>query len=451
MKNTWKRTIAVLAVSTMVFSAFTGCGNNNNYDSTSADQAVRQTTDISDNDNAEKAVAKENSSSVLSVQKTSYIANNSGVISANDIFSDRDLEQTVDTSDVRVLTVSDGKIINITEEGIYKISGSAKNCTIKVDADKEAKIQLVLDGLNIENENFPAIYIVSADKVFLTTTSSDNSLSVTEQFTADNDTNTDAVIFSKDDLVLNGTGTLTINSSYGNAVSCKDDLKITGGTYDVNCASDAFEANDSIAICGGDFTIKTDKDAFHCENDKDSSLGSIYISDGSFEINAASDGIQGTTYVQIDGGTFDITASEGIESTYVQINGGDITIEASDDGINASRKSDECDIVIEFNGGNTKITMGQGDTDGVDANGSIYVNGGTIDITAQMSSFDYDVSAEFNGGTIIVNGEEVSEIPESMFGGGPMGGHGGFGGSMDTPPDGGFSGGHGRTNRFERT
>ena len=162
-----------------------------------------------------------------------------------------------------------------------------------------------------------------------------------------------------------------------------------------------------------------------------------------FDINAASDGIQATTYVQIDGGTFDITSSEGIEATYVQINSGDITIDASDDGINAARKSDQCDVVIEFNGGNTTITMGQGDTDGIDSNGSIYVNGGTIDVTAQMSSFDYDAAAEFNGGTIIVNGEEVSEIPQSMMGGGHMGGRGGFGGGMGTPPDGNFGGGMG--------
>ncbi|MBQ6907578.1 MAG: carbohydrate-binding domain-containing protein, partial [Clostridia bacterium] len=33
-----------------------------------------------------------------------------------------------------------------------------------------------------------------------------STLSVTGTFTADGDTNTDAVIFSKDDLVLNGTG-----------------------------------------------------------------------------------------------------------------------------------------------------------------------------------------------------------------------------------------------------
>ena len=71
------------------------------------------------------------------------------------------------------------------------------------------------------------------------------------------------------------------------------------------------------------------------------------------------------------------------------------------------------------------VTVGQGDTDAIDSNGSIYVNGGTINVTAQMSSFDCDGQTEFNGGTIIINGQEVSEIPQSMMGGGMRGGMGG--------------------------
>ena len=430
MKNTWKKTIAGLAVLTMVFSAFTACGNNNsNSSAKSSKKSVQITPEAEELSESLSNTTDDESSSKSS--KTSYSGSTAGVIDTADMFSERDLEQSPDLSEAKELKVSDGKTLSITEAGVYVISGSAENCTIKVEADKEAKVQLVLDGVDIENDDFPAIYVVSADKVFITTAeTSENSLAVTGSFTADGDTNTDAVIFSKDDLVFNGTGSLDISSPNGNGISSKDDIKVTGGTYVINCAEDAVEANDSIAVCGGDFTINTKKDGFHAENDEDNTVGYIYIADGSFDINASSDGIQGTTYVQIDGGTFDITSAEGIEGTYVQINGGDITISASDDGINATSKSTYCDVIAEFNGGYTTITMGQGDTDGVDANGSIYVNGGTIDITAQMSSFDYDAAAEFNGGTIIVNGEEVSEIPQSMMGGG-RGGFGGFGGQQD--------------------
>ncbi len=128
--------------------------------------------------------------------------------------------------------------------------------------------------------------------------------------------------------------------------------------------------------------------------------------------------------MQIDGGTLDITASEGIEGTYVQINGGTINISASDDGINGSNKSSAYNTTIEINGGDITVIMGQGDTDGVDSNGDLIINGGTISVNAQ-SPFDYDGKAEKNGGTLIVNGTETDAITNQMMGGGMGGMRGG--------------------------
>ena len=126
----------------------------------------------------------------------------------------------------------------------------------------------------------------------------------------------------------------------------------------------------------------------------------------------------------------------------MQINGGTINIYATDDGINASTKSSALDVVVEITGGDITIEMGSGDTDALDANGYLVITGGNIDITAQFA-FDYDSGVTFTGGTVTVNGEEVTEITESMMMGGGFGGRGGFGpqgetnGQGFTPPEGG--------------
>ena len=365
-----------------------------------------------------------------------------GAIDASDLFTERDLTQTADLTDAEYYTLQDGQDIEITSAGVYVLSGTATDVTIKVNAGDEDKVQIVLNGVNITNSDSPAIYVVNADKVFVTTTDTENTLSITGTFTADGDTNTDAAIFSKDDLILNGVGTLNISST-ANGVTSKDDLKITGGNININCEADAMEANESVAIADGNITIVTNKDGIHAENDEDDTVGYVYICGGNIKIEAADDGIHGTTITQIDGGTFDIdTYGEGIEATIVQINGGTVDVYAADDGINASAKSSAYYPEIQINGGDVTISMGQGDTDALDSNGALTITGGTINITAQ-SPFDYDGTGTLSGGTVIVNGQEVTQLSNQMMGGGMMGGQmgggpGGMGGGF-----GGMGGGFG--------
>jgi len=334
------------------------------------------------------------------------------------MFTSRDLEQEADLTDAVEIELVSGEDVSITAAGVYVLFGTATDTTIVVDADDEAKVQLVLDGVTLTNQDAPAIYVKSADKVFVTTTADDNVMQVTGTFVADGDTNLDAVIFSKDDLVLNGTGKLTLTSNEGNGIACKDDLKVTGGTWVVTAAADGLEANDSIRIAGGVLTLQSWKDALHAEDDEDDT-SFIYIAGGTLTINASDDGIQASAVVQIDGGTIDIqTSTEGIEGTAIQINAGTVTIYATDDGINAAAKSSAYDVVIIVNGGTISVTVGSGDTDAFDSNGDLYVNGGVIDVTAPTSSFDYDGTGELNGGTVTVNGTVVTTLPSSMMGGG---------------------------------
>lgn len=261
-------------------------------------------------------------------------------LSYDDMFTDRDLDVGYEESDSVKISLSDdsttvssgssdnsstddtvdgvtvdGNVITITSGGTYIISGTLTEGQLVVDADDE-KVQLVLDNTDITCATSAAIYVKSAGKTFITLAEgSENILMNTAEFEAIDDNNIDAVIFSKDDLALNGSGTLTINSENGHGIVSKDDLKITGGTYNITAASHALSGKDSVRIAAGTFNLVSGKDGIHSENADDSSKGYVYIAGGEFTIDSTGDGIDASNIVQIDDGTFDITAGGGVENS----------------------------------------------------------------------------------------------------------------------------------------
>lgn len=207
-----------------------------------------------------------------------------------------------------------GNIITITKEGTYVLSGALSEGQIIVDADS-AKVQLVLDNADITCASSAAIYIKNADKTFITLAEgSENILMNTAEYEAIDDNNIDAVIFSKDDLTLNGKGTLTINSEYGHGIVSKDDLKLVGGTCNITAKTHALSGKDSVRIAAGTYNLTSGKDGIHSENADDEEKGFVYIASGDFTIESTGDGIDASYVVQIDDGDFDITAGGGAEN-----------------------------------------------------------------------------------------------------------------------------------------
>ena len=147
----------------------------------------------------------------------------------------------------------------------------------------------------------------------------------TAEYEAIDDNNIDAVIFSKDDLTLNGKGTLTINSEYGHGIVSKDDLKLVGGTYNITAENHALSGKDSVRIADGTYNLTSGKDGIHSENADDDEKGFVYIASGDFTIESTGDGIDASYVVQIDDGDFDITAgdeAENVTKTHNDIPGG---------------------------------------------------------------------------------------------------------------------------------
>ncbi|UUV98184.1 carbohydrate-binding domain-containing protein [Vagococcus luciliae] len=307
--------------------------------------------------------------------------------------------------------------LNITEAGTYELTGSS---TAGVHINTEENVRLILNGVTIKSNDGEAIYVEQAKNTVIEL--SEGSNNTLEDSATRSDESIDGTIYSKDDLIFTGTGTLNVVSNFADGIVSKDDLKFISGNYIVKSEDDGIRGKDSVYIVDGTFTIDAAADGIKSTNDTDETKGFVYIAGGSITVNSGDDAIHAEEKMVIDDGTIDIQSGvEGLEATLMSINGGNITIKASDDGINAVA-SNFSDPIIAINDGTIDITMEEGDTDAIDSNGDIIVNGGNITISGN-SSFDYDGNATYNGGTIIINGEEVNKIPENMMGGGArMGG-----------------------------
>ncbi|MGN0295313.1 MAG: carbohydrate-binding domain-containing protein [Lachnospiraceae bacterium] len=245
-----------------------------------------------------------------------------------DMFSDRDYEVGYDETQCAEISLKgdsassscdavqiSGNTVTITDEGTYVISGTLNDGMLIVNAGEKDKLHLIFDGVTIHSSTSAAIYILEADKVFITLKDNTSStLSNGGTFTAIDDNNIDGCIFSKQDLTFNGSGSLSVTSPAGHGIVCKDDLVVTSGTYTIDSASHGLDANDSIRIANASFSMTSGKDGFHAENSDDASLGFVYIESGNFDISAEGDGLSAGSDMMIKDGSFTITAGGGSEN-----------------------------------------------------------------------------------------------------------------------------------------
>lgn len=359
-------------------------------------------------------------------------------LDTSDMFSNRDKEVGYDEgSDIHITlngdTASctsgavqiDGSCVTITDEGTYILSGTLNNGSIVVEAEDSDKLQLVLNGVDITCETGAAIYVKQADKVFITLApATKNRLETSGEFVAIDDNNIDGVIFSKDDLTLNGSGSLTLACAKGHGIVSKDDLVFTGGDYQIDVSNHGISGKDSVRIAEGSFHITAGEDGIHSENDDDMTLGFVYIAGGNVTIEVGDDGIHAGNQVLIDNGTVNITKSEeGIEGLTVDIAGGNVTVYANDDGLNATDGSSSettanapanpfdvtANAYIKISGGVLKVTAYG---DGIDSNGALYVTGGETYVSGPENSGNG--SLDYAGTGIITGGVFVAAGPGGM-------------------------------------
>lgn len=341
-----------------------------------------------------------------------------GTFSSADMFTERDLAGTYEESGAVYVTLSDdgitgetdgvainGQMVTITAEGTYIFSGTLSEGQIVVDADN-AKVQIVFDNVDITCASSAAVYVKSAEKVFVTLAEgSQNTLRNTDEYVAIDDNNIDAVIFAKSDLTLNGTGSLTIISAEGHGIVSKDDLKITGGTYDITAAGHALSGKDSVRIADGTFILTAEKDGIHAENADDEEKGYIYIADGDFTITSDGDGMDASNIVQIEDGTLDITAGGGAANS-LKTHESDVPGGPGGGMPQNGRKPDGEDMPEmgeKPDGENmpqdTTTDESGTSTKGIKAGGGMYLNGGTYQIDSADDSIHSNANITIADGT----------------------------------------------------
>ena len=387
----------------------------------------------------------------------------------NEYFTENDLNGDWDASSGTVVTLTgdsakisgngaywlDGSLV-IAQSGQYVISGELTDGNIVVDAARYSKVWILLCGATLSCSDDACIRVDQADKVFLTIAEgTENTLTggdvLTETALADG---TDAVIFSHDDLTINGSGILNVVSSYSNGITSKDDLIITGGTVSVTAQDHGIRVNDRFGMTSADLTLSADRDGIHSEGD-------IVIQDGTLTITAGDDAIHSDTSVRILGGAILVNdCYEGIEALTIEIAGGDTTIHSRDDGLNANgytgisfgggmnRQGQKPEMTesmtapeewpgagregqtgpaegktvvsaedtwILISGGKLTILNEAGrDADGIDSNGNITITGGKILVSLSGSDGNSALdSGSESGGIALIRGGTIVACGDS--------------------------------------
>ena len=310
-------------------------------------------------------------------------------VSALDLdYSKRDMDASYDEASATHVTLSglsasvdgsgatvDGSTVTISSEGSYIISGELSSGQIVVDASDDAKIQLVLAGATIHNENGPAIYAKNAGKCFVTLADgTQNSLSDGSDYVLEDDSDDPyATLFCRCDLTINGTGALNVAANYRHGIRSKDDLVVTGGTLNVTAVEDCLRGRDCVKIADGSFSLVAGGDGIKSNKDTKAAQGFVSITGGTFAINAGDDAVQGKTYIGITGGTFGVTSADDAFHSDLQmaIAGGGFTVSAGDDAFHA-----ETELAVDDGTINVASCY-----EGLEAE-KVYVNGGDTSIVA---------------------------------------------------------------------
>lgn len=315
-----------------------------------------------------------------------------------------------------------GSTVTINSAGVYQLSGSSTDGKVIVDCDKDSEVTLMLNGLDLTSASGSAIVCEKAKKLTLWLCSdSENVISDTANYTfAEGETEPDAAVYSKCDMVISGFGRLTVNGNYADAIKCKDGLKLCteeAGAICVNSVGDGIKGRDYVALLGGAVTVNCGGDGIKSTNSENDGLGYISIESGTVSITSGQDAIQAETELLISGGTINAITGGGSETVQLSTDGefdgrhggffmeggkpfdfGSLTNENGEQAVSMKGLKAGSRVIID--GG--KIDADCAD-DAIHANGSVTINSGDISLASGDDGIHSDVTLTINDGEIYIS------------------------------------------------
>ncbi len=290
------------------------------------------------------------------------------------------------------------KVLKITQPGTYVLSGTLTDGSVQVKST-EGEYTVILNGVDVTSSTTAAFYATKkASKLtVILAKGSENKLTGPEEFTfEEGEDEPDAVMFAKKEMLLTGTGSLEVTSPIGDAIKCKDQLKISGGNITVNAQEDGITGKDCFAMINGTLNITSEGDGIKTNLSTDPTLGYVDISGGKITIKSNSDGIQADTTASFANADIDITTSYLSETTNDSFKGikagGDITVTeeiTEEDGTVTENETTSLVGSINIKSGNFVLNTVE---DSIKSKKDIVIEGGNLTVT----SYGDGIQAEYN-------------------------------------------------------
>ncbi len=215
-------------------------------------------------------------------------------------------------TDSRNVTI-DGGVVTILGGGYYKITGELTDGSIVVNSADNAPVYLMLDNASVTSSDFSAIYVKQATKVVLSLKSGTvNNLTDASEYSEAKQENSkpDAAVYSRDDLTINGDGTLNITGNFGDGIKANDDLKIIGANINITASDDGINANNYAFIADSCLNITSDGDGIKCDEEA-ADKGFGVVENSVITINSNGDGMTASSSLYIPSGDFNIITGGG--------------------------------------------------------------------------------------------------------------------------------------------